>query len=416
VFILDHHEAYIPWEQYEANQAKIAENRASREVGENRGAIRKGPTLMAGLLRCGHCGRKLRVSYSTRAATYVCDEGSTAAFKRCLSIGTRGLDRAVSEHLCQALEREAVDAAIEAEAQHARDHEHVVAEAELRVQAAKYEANRAMEQFDQVDPKNRLVADTLEERLDQRLKDHKAAEKHMREVDDAHKPLTEQERASLDQLAANFPALWNDPTVDQVLRKKIARTAIEEAIVTHHPEDECMQVIVHWKGGVHTRVHVHKRQVLRGSKAAPKLVETVQELARAGVQDMETARALNLNGMQTPRGLMWTQERVTRFRKHHQVVLQPKDPDALSAQQAARYLDTSRSSIEGLAELGLLDKNQVLPYAPWCIAKRELDSEPVRTALQRLRATGKLAARRGCSDDQLALFPQEAPETSEVQE
>jgi DNA invertase Pin-like site-specific DNA recombinase len=164
VFIPDHHEGYIPWERYRANQAKIAENRASRAVGENRGAIRKGPTLLAGLLRCGHCGRKLRVSYGTRAAMYVCEEGGTAQFKRCLSIGTRGLDLAVGEQLCRALEPDAVDAAIEAETQHERDHQHVVAEAELRVKAAKYEADRAMEQFDQVDPKNRLVADTLEGR------------------------------------------------------------------------------------------------------------------------------------------------------------------------------------------------------------------------------------------------------------
>src|ERR1700687_2499234 len=62
VLITKHHEGYIDWETYEHNQRVIADN--TNMKGEMaRGALRQGEALLAGLLRCGHCGRKLHVGY-----------------------------------------------------------------------------------------------------------------------------------------------------------------------------------------------------------------------------------------------------------------------------------------------------------------------------------------------------------------
>jgi hypothetical protein len=62
VLIRDHHESYISWDQYERNQRLIADN--SNMKGEMvRGAVRRGEGLLAGLLRCRRCGRKLHVGY-----------------------------------------------------------------------------------------------------------------------------------------------------------------------------------------------------------------------------------------------------------------------------------------------------------------------------------------------------------------
>ena len=63
VLIPGHHEGYITWSEYERNQRLIADNANSKGLMV-RGAVRKGEALLAGLLRCGHCGRKLHVSYS----------------------------------------------------------------------------------------------------------------------------------------------------------------------------------------------------------------------------------------------------------------------------------------------------------------------------------------------------------------
>ena len=61
VLIIDHHEGYIGWEEYQHNQAVIAQN-ATMKGERVQGAPRRGEALLAGVLRCGHCGRKLHVS------------------------------------------------------------------------------------------------------------------------------------------------------------------------------------------------------------------------------------------------------------------------------------------------------------------------------------------------------------------
>ena len=63
VLILDHHEGYISWAEFERNQRLIADN-ANGKSFMSRGSVRRGEALLAGLLRCGHCGRKLHVAYS----------------------------------------------------------------------------------------------------------------------------------------------------------------------------------------------------------------------------------------------------------------------------------------------------------------------------------------------------------------
>src|SRR5260370_14848245 len=62
VLITDHHESYIDWDIYQSNQTMIANNDNARGSAV-RGAVRQGEALLAGLLRCGHCGAKLLAQY-----------------------------------------------------------------------------------------------------------------------------------------------------------------------------------------------------------------------------------------------------------------------------------------------------------------------------------------------------------------
>ena len=74
VLIVDHHPGYIGWDVYEHNQRVIADN-ANMKGEMVRGALREGEALLAGLLRCGHCGRKLYVTYGGsqgRTSRYHC--------------------------------------------------------------------------------------------------------------------------------------------------------------------------------------------------------------------------------------------------------------------------------------------------------------------------------------------------------
>jgi hypothetical protein len=59
VLIKCHHAAYISWDEFERNLKAIANNATGMSSALTRGAVRAGE--LPGILRCGHCGRKLHV-------------------------------------------------------------------------------------------------------------------------------------------------------------------------------------------------------------------------------------------------------------------------------------------------------------------------------------------------------------------
>jgi len=96
--ILDHHEGYIGWAEFERNQRLISDN-ANGQSFMSRGSVRRGEALLAGLLRCGHCGRKLHVAYSGEngsSGRYHCRGGNlNHGGEPCISFGGMRIDRAI---------------------------------------------------------------------------------------------------------------------------------------------------------------------------------------------------------------------------------------------------------------------------------------------------------------------------------
>jgi len=406
VRIMDHHEAYISWKQYQKNQAQLAEARPRWSMNDNRGAIRKGRALLAGLLRCGHCGRKLRVIYNRKSsAQYHCDGPGPRGTKRCLAFGAKYVDERVGEQLCRAVEPLAIEAAEKAFALERQEHQQAVEQARLRVQAAQYAADRAFEQYDLADPKNRLVVDNLERRLNEKLSELRVAREDLDQVlhDDA--PLTDEQKQELSNLARDFPSVWNHPDTPTALRKKLLRTSIREIVVTHNRDSQQIELVLHWQGDVCTRLAVKKRATPVGSKADGSLVELVKELSRS-LGDAEIARILNMKKMTTPRGLRWTMDRVRHFRAHHGI-RQAKPVatgDVLTGQQAREYLGIGYTGLVALIRRGVIHTNQVTDFAPWRIPRAELDSEEVQKLVKILKTSGRLPPQGGSPDYQGSLF------------
>lgn len=63
ILLVQHHEGYISWDEYQSNQALIAQN-ATMKGNMVQGAVKQGKALLSGLLRCGRCGRRLQAGYS----------------------------------------------------------------------------------------------------------------------------------------------------------------------------------------------------------------------------------------------------------------------------------------------------------------------------------------------------------------
>jgi len=405
VFIPDHHEAYITWEQYKANQARIGEARPRWSMQQNQGAIRDGLALLTGVLRCGHCGGLVRVAYKRESAHYYCNGGLPDGSQRCLSFGSKAIDHTVSEQLCEVLKPHAVAAAVQAFDIDIKERSQATEQARLAVQAAKYEADRALEQYDLVDPRNRLVAANLEARLNDRLESLQSAKAHLETCEKACVPLSPEQVDRLHKLSQDFPSAWNDPNAPFGLKKRILRAVVREIIVSS-PQPSTLKAVIHWQGGCHTEILVPKRVRQPGSKADAKLVDLVRLLAQT-LDDVQITRILNLKKLTTPRGLRWSMDRVVAFRKQHAISMggQVQDDGVLSSDQAAALLGISRNGIVGLAREGYLTIHQVTDYAPCRLLRAEVESEETRKAVEMIKKTGHVPPRRGCPDQQVALFP-----------
>jgi Recombinase zinc beta ribbon domain len=90
----------------------IAHNAGNKGLMVRR-AVRRGAALLSGLLRCGHCGRKMRVSYAKGAHRYYCIGASQAAGAgHCISFGVIRADQAVSAEVLRLLQPLGVEAAL----------------------------------------------------------------------------------------------------------------------------------------------------------------------------------------------------------------------------------------------------------------------------------------------------------------
>src|SRR5262245_60453586 len=163
----DHHEPYIAWDVYERNQQLIAHNAQMKGLMV-RGAVRRGPSLLAGVLRCGHCGRRLHVSYSGvrgYVPRYSCQGARfNHGTDRCISFGGLRVDEAIRREVLRVLAPGAIEAACRAADAGAQERDAIRQAVELDLREARYEAERARRQYDAVEPEHRLVAATLERR------------------------------------------------------------------------------------------------------------------------------------------------------------------------------------------------------------------------------------------------------------
>src|SRR5258705_2254909 len=104
VLVKDQHEGYISWSEFERNQQVITDNATGKGSAAVRGAVRRGELLLAGLLRCGHCGRKMYVGYGGKAGRYYCQGARVNhGTERCISFGGLAADHALGPEVLRHL-------------------------------------------------------------------------------------------------------------------------------------------------------------------------------------------------------------------------------------------------------------------------------------------------------------------------
>ena len=303
VLLEGHCPAYITPERFRANQERLAANRARTEAA---GAVRQGPSLLGGILRCGRCGQRMMVAYSGRAShlRYSCGRAMVDyAEPLCQGLAGRVLDDLVAAQVLAALEPATLElnlaAADDVEQERARLHRNW----QQQMERARYQTERARRQYDAVEPENRLVVRELERRWEEALKEQRRLEEeYARFGRDQPRGLSACEREQIRALALDLPALWHAPAMTAGDRQRIVRLLVEEVIVTVRGESEWVDVIIRWAGGF-TSGHELERPVQRYQQMADygKLLDRIDELREAGQKLAEIADQLNCEGFHPPK-------------------------------------------------------------------------------------------------------------------
>jgi len=366
------HEGYVSWEKAEAIRTMVSNN---VPTSRHHGAPKHGEALLAGLIRCRRCGRKLTLRYSGakhHIPRYSCSRGwMDNGEPRCIAFGGLRVDDAIEAALLGVVGPGAIAAAVAAqqEAGQRRDQVHDALQRDL--EAARYAADRAFRQFDAADPVNRLVAGELEERWNKTLARVVEIEGKIA-AHQAARPTPTADPSSLRMLATDLKTVWTAATTDARLKKRIVRTLIHEVIADIDQDAAEIVLIVHWTGGIHSEMRLPRRRRGQRNSTSVDVIAAVRHLVLIATDDV-IAGILNRNGLVTGHGNRWTPERVTSLRSHHRVpVFKPASDGIepwLNLSKAARLLKIASKTLWLAAQAGEIDAIHPLPDGPWIFAQ-----------------------------------------------
>jgi len=401
VIIRDHHEGYIGWMEYEQNQKQLAVNAYGKRGGTKSG--RGGRALLAGLLWCGRCGRRLKVGYSGRPPgqpVYRCElSDMMSARPRCMTFSSLRVDAAIAQELLHAVEPMAIEAVLEAERRHMEGRTEQQGIIELELRQAQYEASLAERRYAACDPDNRLIAAQLEKSWEAALRRVEECETRLKA---ARAKDLEASPPDFSGMADDLNSAWNAPSVTMRARQQLLRTLV--VAITADVDEASREVIltVHWRGGHHSQLRVRKlKSGEHGRRTSEEALAVIKSMASRW-SDEDIAATLNRLGMFTGEGNTWTALRVRARRQLHGIRAYrsaEKNGEWLTMTEAAAKLGVSSYVIRRLIKQGILTAEQVVRGAPYQIRSSDLLDERVVTAMSK-----KGRPCRGDHENQIAMF------------
>src|SRR5215207_8426336 len=380
VLITGHHQGFIDWDTYQANQARIGANIRPQAHQPGTGAVREGCALLQGLATCGTCGRKLAVYYDgphkSTPGYYCTGTGHLVDGRgtRHLRVGGAAIDTAVAESFLAALAPAALQACLAAAQQLEEGHDTALAQHRRQVEQARYATTKAERRYRAVDPENRLVARGLETDWENTLRALADAEAELARREAARpKTLTDHQRAAILALGDDLDQVWTAATTTDKDRKQLLRTLLEEVNITVHRDrtQGRADLALRWKGGAISDLTVPLKRKPPTIRTDEDTIELVRRLA-VHYPDAKIAGILNRQGRRTARGLSFTAGRVQSLRHHrgidcHQPSNNPSEGELLTVAAAANQLGIAPSTLHQWLSDGFVAGEQITPGAPWRI-------------------------------------------------
>jgi hypothetical protein len=256
---------------------------------------------------------------------------------------------------------------------------------ELALEKARYEVGRARRQYDLVDPANRLVAGELEARWNAALEQVAELEEQLSRSEGQAPRLTNEAQTRLLELGLDLPALWNDPAASPRLKKRVVRTVVEEIVIADDEERLNHQLIIHWKGGVHSKLRVPRNPCgKKPGDTSTTALGLIQELSKV-CGDQAIAAVLNRLGYRTGAGKTWRVHSVQTVRSYHRLTNHRGTGQWLTIEQAALHLKVSHTVIRRLIHEGTLPATQLVATTPWIIDNCSLSLPAVEAEVAAVR-------------------------------
>ena len=303
-FIRDAHPGYISWEEHERVEARLqisAKARGWRRLVPPR----EGPALLQGRAVCGLCGSRMHINYHVRRGvqlpTYVCvGRGRLFGAPTCQSIIGTQIDAAVGKLLVEAVTPMALELAlaVQQEVQSRLDEADKLRH--RQVERAQYETDSARHRYMQVDPMNRLVADSLEADWNARLRALRdTQEEYQRQRTTALLALDAEQRKRILALATDFPSAWRDPKTPPRERKRMLALLVEDVTLTKQQQ---LTVAVRFRGGATTTLTLPRPLTAQQLRATHENVRReIDELTNEYTLS-QIANILNERGLRTGAG------------------------------------------------------------------------------------------------------------------
>jgi DNA invertase Pin-like site-specific DNA recombinase len=391
VFLPEHHEAYITQQAWERNVEKIDAN-ANVRGPLAKGAVGRGSSIMAGLLRCRRCGHRLQAQYSSGGVRYVCSGGDRQRMRgaaRCLAFSGSRLESLLAEEILEVVGPAGLEAAQRATQRLAMRHQEQRQLLIDRVQAATEAEQRAAREYKQTDATYVAVRQALGAEWETALARVAAEQSHLTEFDERQQALpTSAQREQLARLGADVRRLWNHPSASGNLKQQLARVLIVEIVADIDEKRDEVSLLIHWSGGHHTQLR-QARASRRGRMNSDHL-KSIIETSRKVLDDASIAAALNREKIRAADGRTWTRQRVQRYRQHAGIAgfdAALKEASGwLTQSETATRLNISPMSVHRLVGSGILPSEQPNRGLPMVISTSDLNKEDLQRAVLALKA------------------------------
>lgn len=350
--IKDAHPGYISWEEHERIEQRLQESAKALAWERRQSPPREGPALLQGRAVCGLCGNRMHVHYNLRRGgqlvpNYVCfGRGRGFGDPACQSIVGTEIDAAVGKLLVEAVTPMALELALAVQQEITARLDETDRLRHRQVERAQYEADQARHRYMQVDPANRLVADSLEADWNAKLRALGAAQEDYQRRRTADRlAVDENERQRILSLATDFPAAWRDPNTPQRERKRMLGLLIEDVTLIKQRQ---ITTAVRFRGGATTTLTLPRPLTAQQLRVTHDDVRRQIDTLLDEYTDAQVANVLNERGLRTGAGDAFDPASVHWVRFSHKLKSLTQrllDAGWLTGKQIASKLGVKRTTL-----------------------------------------------------------------------